>query len=99
MLTTPLPILITTGCGSTPVEGQQLRTTHGRLQFVLYQAWLDGIEACRSEGLFAGWDLQDVFQILWSRVHGLISLRLQHPEMPWIPVARHLDSVLRMDAK
>jgi hypothetical protein len=35
-----------------------------------------------------------VFQVLWSRVHGLISLRLQHPQMTWMPVAQHLETVL-----
>jgi len=82
--------------GSVRFEGQQLRMTHGRLQFIVYQVWLDNIEACRSKGLFAGWDTQEVFQILWSRVHGLISLRLQHPKMPWMPIARHLENILKI---
>jgi len=38
----------------------------------------DLIEACRVDGLFTGWDSLDVFQILWSRIHGLISLRLKN---------------------
>jgi AcrR family transcriptional regulator len=85
--------------GSARLEGQQLRMTHGRLQFIVYQVWLDSIEACRSKGLFAGWAALAVFQVLWSRVHGLISLRLQHPDMPWMPVVRHLDSVLSLNSK
>lgn len=80
--------------GSIRLEEQQLRMTHGRLQFVVFQFWMDSIEACRSDGLFPGWELLEVFQILWSRVHGLISLRLQHPHLPWIPVERHLEGLL-----
>ena len=84
--------------GSARLEGHQLRMTHGRLQFIVYQVWLDSIEACRSKGTFAGWDTQMVFQVLWSRVHGLISLRLQHPDMPWMPVARQLEGVLSLNS-
>jgi hypothetical protein len=46
-----------------------------------------------------GRDSLHVFQILWSRIHGLISLRLRHPGLPWMPVARHLEDALSMDTK
>jgi AcrR family transcriptional regulator len=77
------------------LEGRHLHMTHGRLEYVVFQTWIDLIENCQADGLFAGWDSLDVFQVLWSRVHGLISLRLQHPGMPWLPVTRHLDEVLK----
>ena len=79
------------------VQNQQLLMTHGRLKFVVFQAWLDRIEDCKAEGMFNGWDSMDVFQVLWSRVHGLISLRLQHPRMEWMPVARHVETILGPD--
>jgi AcrR family transcriptional regulator len=85
--------------GSIRLEDEHLHMTHGRLQFLVYQNWLDSIEACQSDGLFAGWELLDVFQILWSRVHGLISLRLQHPDLPWMPVEQHLQGVLELGIK
>ena len=84
--------------GSVRLKGKQLRMTHGRLQFVVYQMWLDSIEACQAEGLFPGRESLEIFQILWSRVHGLISLRLQHPDLPWMPVAQHLKEVLDLRA-
>jgi len=84
--------------GSVRLKGKQLRMTHGRLQFVVYQMWLDSIEACQAEGLFPGRESLEIFQILWSRVHGLISLRLQHPDLPWMPVALHLKEVLDIQA-
>jgi len=84
---------------SVRLEGRQMRMTHGRLQYVVFQMWVDGIESCQAEGLFSGWDSLHVFQILWSRVHGLISLRLQHPDLPWIPVAEHLEEVLHLGSK
>ena len=84
---------------SIRLEGRQMRMTHGRLQYVVFQIWVDGIESCQADGLFNGWDSLDVFQILWSRVHGLISLRLQHPDLTWIPVEQHLDEVLNLGPK
>lgn len=84
--------------GSIRLENQKLRMTHGRLQFIVYQVWLDNIEACRSAGLFTGRDTLEIFQILWSRVHGLISLRLQHPDMSWMPVEQQLESLYDLGA-
>lgn len=79
---------------SVRLEGRLLRMTHGRLEYVVFQIWVDGIESCQADGMYSGWNPLDVFQILWSRVHGLISLRLQHPDLPWMQVTRHLEEVL-----
>jgi AcrR family transcriptional regulator len=76
-------------------DGQQLLMSHGRLTYVVFQVWLDGIDACRRAGQFGERDTHDIFQILWSRVHGLISVRLQHPGMDWAPVTNHLKEALR----
>jgi AcrR family transcriptional regulator len=76
---------------------QELRMTHGRLEYVVFKTWLDCIEACQADGLFSKLDLMDIFQILWSRIHGLISLRLQHPDMTWMPLTQHLETVLPTD--
>jgi len=77
-------------------QGRRLLMNHGHLEYVVFQVWLDGIESCQAEGMFAGWDSLDIFQIIWSRVHGLISLRLQCPDLPWMPVADHLEEVLNL---
>ncbi len=84
---------------SVHLEGRRMRMTHGRLEYVVFQIWVDGIESCQAEGLFIGWESLHVFQILWSRIHGLISLRLQHPDLPWIPVAQHLEEITNLDSK
>jgi AcrR family transcriptional regulator len=84
---------------SLQLDGRQLCMKHGRLEYVVFRVWIDGIESCQADGMFKGWDSLDVFQVLWSRVHGLISLRLQHPDLPWMPVARHLDEVLELASK
>jgi len=84
---------------SVRLEGHRLRMTHGRLEYIVFQIWLDGIKSCQAVGLFNGWDSLDVFQILWSRIHGLISLRLQHPGLPWIPVGQHLEELLNLEPK
>ena len=75
-------------------EGRQFHMTHGRLEYVVFQVWVDAIESCQADGLFEGWDSLDVFQIVWSRVHGFISLQLQHPDMVWLSVEQYLGEVL-----
>lgn len=72
----------------------RLKMQHGRLEFEVFQQWLDCIEACRKCGLFPGRDQFQVFQILWSRMHGVISLRLQHPDFRWLTAKKHLEEVL-----
>jgi AcrR family transcriptional regulator len=76
------------------VEKGRLKMHHGRLDFKVFQPWLDCIEACRAAGHFAGRDKFQVFQVLWPRLHGVISLRLQHPEFRWPPAEKHLEEVL-----
>ena len=75
-------------------ERRQLTMRHGSLEFVVFQAWLDCIEACRGGGLFPGRTSHQVFQILWARMHGAIALRLQHPEFSWPAIKKHLADVL-----
>ena len=84
---------------SVRLEKHLLRMTHGRLEYVVFQAWIDGVESCQKVGLFGGWDSFEVFQVLWSRIHGLISLRLQHPELPWMPVDQQLEEVLNLEPR
>jgi AcrR family transcriptional regulator len=78
-------------------EDRSLKMNHGRLEYVVFQTWLDCLEACMVDGLFPERDPLEVFQVLWTRIHGLISLRLQHPDFPWMPVDRHLEAVLDLD--
>ena len=75
-------------------ECDHLKMRHGRLEFVVFQTWLDSIEACREAGLFPGRSQMEAFLLVWTRIHGLISLRIQHPDFPWPPVDEHLDEVL-----
>jgi AcrR family transcriptional regulator len=78
---------------SVHIEKQELHMTHGRLEYVVFKTWLDCIEACRADGMFSQRGSMETFQILWSRIHGLISLRLQHPDMSWMPIKLHLETV------
>lgn len=80
--------------GRISLEKWQLKMRHGRLEFTVFQAWFDCIEACRAAGLFPGRDRYRVFQVLWSRMHGVISLRLQHPDFRWPPAEEHLAEAL-----
>ena len=78
---------------SVVLEKRQLQMNHGRLKFIVFQTWLDSIKDCKADGMFKGWDTMDLFQVLWSRVHGLISLRLQHTDMSWMPVGQHVKTL------
>lgn len=80
--------------GILRLDDRSLKMSHGRLQYIVFQTWFDRIEACLDVGLFPGRTSLEVFQVLWSRIHGLISLRIQHPNFPWMPVKRHLKVVL-----
>ncbi len=80
-------------------EGRQLLMNHGRLEYVVFQVWLDCIGSCQADGMFAGLDPLHIFQLLWSRVHGVISLRLQHPDLPWMPLDDHLKELLTLSLK
>jgi len=85
--------------GSLRLEEGKLVMRHGRKQFDVYGTWLAQIEACRGQGYFAGATALEVFQTLWARVHGLVSLRLQHPDFCWPPVAKHTADVLALPAR
>jgi AcrR family transcriptional regulator len=80
--------------GELEVDGKDLVLHHGDLNFTVYQVWFDQIEKCQKEGLFPERDALDVFQLIWSVVHGLISLRIRHPKMPWMPMEQHLTELL-----
>jgi AcrR family transcriptional regulator len=80
-------------------ENQRLRMNHRRLEYVVFQTWVDGIEACQKVGMYPNMNAREVFQIIWSRIHGLISLRIQHPDFPWLPVDRHLSEVLDLHSR
>ncbi len=77
------------------VDGQ-LQMRHGDSSYTVYQVWLDHIEQSRAMGLFPGQSTLTVFQLIWGAVHGLISLRIRHPRLPWLPLPEHLDELLAM---
>ncbi len=79
--------------------GDHLELKHGRVTYVVFQVWLDAIEACQECGEYRNRDPYDVFQTVWSRVHGLISLRLQHTDFQWMPLERHLEEALDLPAE
>ena len=64
---------------------------HGALSYQVFPIWLDLIESCKSERKLAERDTQEIFQIMWSSVHGLISLRIKYTVFPWMPIEKHID--------
>ncbi len=82
--------------GTLQVTGETLKMTHDRLDFDVFQPWLDAIATCQKESLFPNTTPITVFTTLWPKVHGLISLRLQNPTFPWPPQTQHLTQVLAL---
>ncbi len=80
--------------GELRLENGELKMKHRRLEFVVFQTWLDHIKACKEMGHFSNRNSLEVFQILWARMHGLISLRIQHQGFPWMSVGLSLKGVL-----
>lgn len=67
---------------------------HGDTVYQVYSFWLEKIDECLEQGLFKGKDRRTAFQLIWSAVHGLISIRIQHPKFSWIPVHDHVEELL-----
>ena len=78
------------------IVDNHLHMSHGELSYKVYYVWLDRIDECKADGLFGGRDTLEVFQLLWGSVHGMISLRIQHPKFSWMPVDRHVKHLLAM---
>ena len=78
------------------VIGDQLRMRHGGLSYRVYHTWLERIEECKAEGLLPERDTLALFQLIWGTVHGMISLRIHHPDFPWLPLDQHLKELLSM---
>ena len=70
------------------------RMHHGHQSFTVFRPWLVSIDGCLRMGMWPGRERLEVFQTLWARVHGMIALRLQHQDFPWLPVAQQLATVM-----
>jgi AcrR family transcriptional regulator len=72
----------------------QLRMRHGDTSYRVYHIWLDRIAECKAEGLLPERDTLVLFQLIWGAVHGMISLRIHHPQFPWLPLDQHVKELL-----
>ncbi len=77
------------------VDGQ-LRMRHGGTSYRVYHTWLDRIDECKAEGLLPDRDTLTLFQLIWGSVHGMISLRIHHPDFPWLPLEQHVKELLAL---
>ena len=66
-----------------------------QVELVKLQEWIKD-KGLRVVVLFEGRDAMRIFQLVWSAVHGLISLRIRHPRLAWMPAADHVDDMLVM---
>jgi AcrR family transcriptional regulator len=76
--------------------GDQLRMHHGGMSYRVYHTWMERIDECKAEGLLPAKDTLTLFQLIWGAVHGMISLRLHHPNFAWLPVEQHVTELLSM---
>ncbi|UCC73724.1 MAG: TetR/AcrR family transcriptional regulator [Gemmatimonadota bacterium] len=75
------------------IDGQ-LRMRHGGRSYHVYHTWLEQIDQCKAEGLLPDRDTLTLFQLIWGSVHGMISLRIHHPQFPWLPLKQHVKELL-----
>lgn len=69
---------------------------HGATTYRIYQPWWEVIDDAKRQGLLPDRDTLVLLQLIWGTVHGLISLRIHHPDFPWLPLDRHLDELLAL---
>lgn len=60
-----------------------LTVVRGRRSLHVYQVWIELIQECQVSGQLRTGDTLSLFKLIWGCVHGLISLRLQHPRVSW----------------
>jgi len=73
-----------------------LRMRHGRTSYRVYHVWLERIDECKAAGLLPDRDTLTLFQLIWGSVHGMISLRIHHPDFPWLPLETHVEELLKV---
>jgi len=74
----------------------RLEMLHGSTSYRVYETWLELIDECKAAGLLPPRDTLELFELVWAAVHGLISLRIHHPDHPWPPLGQHVDALLEM---
>lgn len=82
--------------GQLRLVDDHVEMRHGATTYQVYQVWLDLIDEGRRQGLLLDMDTLVLLQLIWGAVHGLISLRIHHPDFPWLPLDRHLDELLAL---
>jgi len=93
-LTNPKHYELWFATGEIEIVDGQLHMRHGQVVYRVYHVWLDQIRACQKAGLFKEKDTLTVFQLVWGAVHGLIALRIHHPNFPWLPLTDHVEQLL-----
>jgi len=76
------------------MSGGRLEMRHGSTSYRVYRTWLELIDECKAAGELPPRGTLELFLPIWAAVHGLISLRVQHPKFPWPPLSRHVDALL-----
>jgi len=72
----------------------KLLMSHGRVQYQVYKTWFDLIDECKEKNLLKDNETIAIFQIVWGAVHGVISLRINYPKFPWMPLQEHIDELI-----
>ncbi len=73
-----------------------LHMKQGEAVYKVYGTWLEKIEEAKIAGQMIEAETLALFQLIWGSVHGLISLRVHHPDFPWSPLKEHIEDLLQM---
>jgi len=74
-------------------EDGALTVVRGKRSLHVYEVWIELIRGCQASGQLRAGDALSLFKMIWGCVHGLISLRLQHPRISWPPVEDQVTSL------
>ena len=54
----------------------------------------EAVGRCVAQGIFRTDDADLVSQQIWTKIHGLTSLLITHPDFPWIERERLIEAAL-----
>lgn len=75
-------------------EEGKLILARGDRSLQIYEVWVELITECQASGQLMASDPLSLFKLIWGCVHGLISLRLQHPRIAWPPAHEQVENLL-----
>ena len=65
-------------------------------RFPIFHSWLSLLEACIEDEVFADGDAASLLSLIWSGMHGYISLCIRYPDHPILGGTDSIDAMIEM---